>query len=77
MCDTAVVSRWDGILKEMDGRFLAEREFTFAESFNRSQISIDVGRTVNLDQGTTILRNFGNCLRFDRACKTPEHLNLH
>lgn len=66
---------WD--TEEMDGRFLAVREFTFAESFNRSQISIDVGRTVNFDQVTTILRNVGNCLTFDTACKTPEHLNLH
>jgi len=56
---------WD--TEEMNGRFLAVREFTFVESFNRSQISIDAGRTVNLDQGTTILRNVGNCLPVDIA----------
>lgn len=58
---------WD--TEEMDGRFLAVREFTFAESFHRSQISTDVGRTVYLDQGTTILRNVGNYLTFDTALR--------
>jgi hypothetical protein len=56
---------WD--TEEMDGRFLDVREFTFAESFHRSQISTDVGRTVYLDQGTTILRNVGNYLTFYTA----------
>jgi len=41
---------WD--TGEMDGRFLAVSEFTFAESLHRSQVSTDVGRTVYLDQGT-------------------------
>ena len=63
--------------EEMDGRFLAVREFTFAESFYRSQISTDVGRTVYLVQGSTILRNVGNYLTFDTTCKTSEDLNLH
>jgi hypothetical protein len=51
--------------EEMDGRFLVVREFTFAESFHRSQISKDVGGTVYLDQRTTILRIVGNYLTFD------------
>lgn len=66
---------WD--TEEMDGRFLAVREFTFAESFHRSQISTDVGRAVYLDQGTTILRTVGNYLTVDTACKTPKDFNLH
>ena len=54
---------WD--TEQMDGRFLAVRQFTFAQPFHCSQISKYVGRTVYLDQGTTILRNVGNYLTFD------------